>query len=151
MLQLRCTYCQTPFFLRREEALVALQEMSTGDLNHFDAHCPRCRRANQIPRNRLERAYPGWRVALDEMEKQTAKAEKEQAGKEEAVQVKEKTVAMKKSASKPAKTAAKPAADSSGKKSAPVKAKKPATAAKEMKPKAMSSATVKPSTRSKKK
>ncbi len=78
MLQLRCTYCQTPFSLRREEALIALQEMASGELTHFDAHCPKCRRANQIPRNRLERSYPGWQQALKELEKEAAKAEKEQ-------------------------------------------------------------------------
>ena len=84
MLQLRCTYCQTPFALRRDEALIALQEMEAGDLTHFDAHCPKCRRANQIPRNRLEHAYPGWQEAVKELEKQAAKAEKEKAAEAEA-------------------------------------------------------------------
>lgn len=81
MLQLRCTYCQTPFALRRDEALIALQEMAAGDLTHFDAHCPKCRRVNQIPRNRLEHAYPGWQEAVKELEKQAVQAEKEKAAK----------------------------------------------------------------------
>jgi len=79
-MQLRCLYCKTPFALRREEALVALQQMSVEKITHFDAHCPRCRRANRIPRQQLERYYPGWQQAVKELEKEAALVDKAQTG-----------------------------------------------------------------------
>ena len=78
-MNLRCSYCQTMFALSRETILAALGQMEVEDLHHYDAHCPRCRRANSMSRDRLEKAYPGWREALKEMQKQAANAEKEQA------------------------------------------------------------------------
>src|SRR5258706_5225684 len=63
-MNLRCSYCKTPFAIGRNETLIALQMMQTEDLLHYDAHCPRCRRANQIPRDRLELSFPGWQEAL---------------------------------------------------------------------------------------
>ena len=150
MLQLRCTYCQTPFSLRRDEALIALQEMASGDLTHFDAHCPRCRRANQIPRKRLERAYLGWQQALKELEKEAAQAEKEKVA-ETGV---EKPSPVKKGTGKPAKAPeAAQTGSSPAKKKGSVKGKKPAKPAaspKEKKPAARPSATVKPAAKAKK-
>jgi len=93
-MNLRCAYCQTMFALGRETMLTALEQMETEGLHHYDAHCPRCRRANSMSRDRLEKAYPGWREALKEMQKQAAKVEKEQAAAVE---------------EKPAKAVAKPA------------------------------------------
>src|SRR5258707_8309268 len=63
-MNLRCAYCQTPFTIGRNEKLIALQMMQAEDLHHYDAHCPRCRRANQVPRDRLEQSFPGWQEAL---------------------------------------------------------------------------------------
>jgi phage FluMu protein Com len=63
-MNLRCSYCQTPFTIGRNEKLIALQMMQAEDLHHYDAHCPRCRRANQVPRDRLELSFPGWQEAL---------------------------------------------------------------------------------------
>jgi len=48
--------------------LDALQEVDSKQLTHYDAHCPRCRRATQIPRQRLEMAMPNWRDELKEFE-----------------------------------------------------------------------------------
>ena len=79
-MQLNCFYCHTPFALRREEALFALQHMSLEKLSHFDAHCPRCRRANRISRQQLEHFYPGWQEAVKGLEKEAARAEKEGVG-----------------------------------------------------------------------
>jgi len=95
-MNLRCSYCQTMFALGRETILVALEHMEAEGLHHYDAHCPKCRRANSMSRDRLEKAYPGWREALKEMQKQAAKAEKKQAAAVE---------------EKPAKAAAKPVAE----------------------------------------
>jgi hypothetical protein len=44
-MNLRCTYCQTPFTVGRMEKLAALQRMQAENLHHYDAFCPRCRRA----------------------------------------------------------------------------------------------------------
>lgn len=81
-MNLRCSYCQTMFALGRETILVALEQMEDEGLHHYDAHCPRCRRANSMSRDRLEKALPVWREALKEMQKQAAQVEKEQAAAE---------------------------------------------------------------------
>ncbi len=78
-MQLRCSYCQTMFALSHEEMLAALQYMSEEDLHYYDAHCPKCRRANRVERMKLQRAYPNWQDVLKDMAKDAAKAEKEAA------------------------------------------------------------------------
>jgi len=50
--------------------LDALQEVDAGNLTHYDAHCPRCRRATPIPRQKLEMAMPNWRDDLKQFEKE---------------------------------------------------------------------------------
>ena len=67
-MNIRCAFCQTPYTLSRVEMLDALQEMDSQNLTHYDAHCPRCRRATQIPRQRMEMAMPKWRDELKEFE-----------------------------------------------------------------------------------
>lgn len=62
-MNLRCLYCQTPFTLARAEMLTALVAMNDKNQNHYDAHCPRCRRANSISRQRMELFFPNWREA----------------------------------------------------------------------------------------
>ena len=47
-MNLRCFYCQTPFTLGTEEKITALKKMHAEDLHHYDAHCPRCGRANPV-------------------------------------------------------------------------------------------------------
>ncbi|NWG33711.1 MAG: hypothetical protein HXY42_04660 [Chloroflexi bacterium] len=77
-MNLRCSYCQTPFTLGRLEKLDALQEIYARNLNHYDAHCPRCRRATPVPRQKLEMTMPNWREALKELEQEmTAHPQKE--------------------------------------------------------------------------
>ncbi len=63
-MNIRCAFCQTPYTLSRVEMLDALQEMDAHKLTHYDAHCPRCRRATQIPRQRMEMFMPRW---IDEL------------------------------------------------------------------------------------
>ncbi len=65
-MNLRCFYCQTPFTLGRAEVLGAIQRMHAENLHHYDAHCPRCRRANSVARERLELAFPNWRQVAEE-------------------------------------------------------------------------------------
>lgn len=67
-MNLRCSFCQTPFTLGRVEKLSALQHLYAENLNHYDAHCPRCRRATPVLRQKLEMTMPNWREALKELE-----------------------------------------------------------------------------------
>ena len=69
-MNLRCGFCQTPYALGRTEILAALQHLESENLTHYDAHCPRCRCATQIPRQRLEMAMPNWREELKQFEKE---------------------------------------------------------------------------------
>lgn len=67
-MNIRCGFCQTPYTLNRVEMLDALQEMDSKKLSHYDAHCPRCRRATPIQRARLEMFMPKWRDELKQFE-----------------------------------------------------------------------------------
>lgn len=71
-MNIRCAFCQTPYAIGRIEKLDALQHMYANNLNHYDAHCPRCRRATPVQRQRLEMTLPNWREALKELEKEMA-------------------------------------------------------------------------------
>ncbi|MBI5354651.1 MAG: hypothetical protein HZB50_18570 [Chloroflexi bacterium] len=62
-MNLRCIYCQTPFTLARSEMLGAIIVMNEKNQSHYDAHCPRCRRANSISRQRMELFFPNWQEA----------------------------------------------------------------------------------------
>ena len=62
-MNLRCIYCQTPFTLSRAEMLSAIVLMNEKGMNHYDGHCPRCRRANSISRQRMELFFPNWQDA----------------------------------------------------------------------------------------
>ncbi|MDD2921077.1 MAG: hypothetical protein PHQ36_02230 [Anaerolineales bacterium] len=62
-MNLRCIYCQTPFTLSRSEMLSAIVTMNERHQSHYDAHCPRCRRANSISRQRMELFFPNWQAA----------------------------------------------------------------------------------------
>ncbi len=54
------------------ETLSALQLMEAEGLSHYDAHCPRCRRATQVPRQKLEVSMPNWKEALSAAEPESA-------------------------------------------------------------------------------
>ena len=69
-MNLRCSYCQTPYTIGRIEKLDALQHMDANNLDHYDAQCPHCRRSTPIVRKRLEMTMPNWREALKELEKE---------------------------------------------------------------------------------
>jgi hypothetical protein len=74
-MNLRCGFCQTPYALGRTEILAALQHLEQENLTHYDAHCPRCRRATPILRQKLEMAMPNWKEELKEAVNQPAPAE----------------------------------------------------------------------------
>jgi hypothetical protein len=71
-MNLRCAFCQTPFSIGRNETLAALQHMYAENLTHYDAHCPRCRRATPVLRQKLEMTMPNWREDLKELEAELA-------------------------------------------------------------------------------
>ncbi|HVN16536.1 MAG TPA: hypothetical protein VMT73_12400 [Anaerolineales bacterium] len=66
MINLRCSFCQNLYTVSRNEIVAALQNIEAENLHHYDSHCPRCRHANPIPRERLEWAVPNWREVLME-------------------------------------------------------------------------------------
>jgi hypothetical protein len=66
-MNLRCIYCQTPFTLSRPEMLSAIITMNEKHQSHYDAHCPRCRRANSISRQRMELFFPNWQDAAKQL------------------------------------------------------------------------------------
>jgi hypothetical protein len=44
--------------------LIALQTLQDQNRHHYDAHCPRCRKANRVSRDQLEHFFPNWQEAL---------------------------------------------------------------------------------------
>jgi len=111
-MNLRCAFCQTPYAIGHVETLSALQMMETENLSHYDAHCPRCRRVTQIPRQKLEMTLPHWKEALTDAPAPQATPE---------------PVPAKKAASKPeVKPATKPAAKKAASKSETKSTTKPA-------------------------
>jgi len=68
-MQLRCTYCGTMFAVSREEMLAGLEHMEEHKLTYYDAHCPKCRRANRVERARMEHFFPDWKKAIKTMAK----------------------------------------------------------------------------------
>ena len=74
-MQLRCTYCQTMFNITQDEMLAGLEHMEEQKQAYYDAHCPKCRRANRVERARMERYYPDWKKALKTMAKESIQAE----------------------------------------------------------------------------
>jgi len=113
-MNLRCMYCQTPFTLARAEMLSAIVTMNEKNQTHYDAHCPRCRRANSISRQRMELFFPNWKEAAKQqaaaVEAAPPAAPKPASDFSETVQLPKavKAAAVKKPAAK--KTPAKPAA-----------------------------------------
>ena len=131
-MNIKCSFCQTPFTLSRVAMLDALQEIDAHKLSHYDAHCPRCRRATPIPRQKLEMFMPKWRDELKKFEAEMKENPQQEAPlpKPEAVAVAEGAPAPepkpapkaeKKEPAAKAKPAAKPKATTA--KAAPAKAK----------------------------
>lgn len=101
-MNLRCAFCQTPYALGRTEMLAALQTMERENLTHYDAHCPRCRRATQIPRQKLEQAFPDWKQSLKEAVKEASAAQAPAPKAAEKAPAPEKKTASRKRAGAPA-------------------------------------------------
>lgn len=59
-MQIRCYKCHKPFAVSHANVIAALDMMVEDDLNHYNAQCPHCRRANRISFEELKRAAPEW-------------------------------------------------------------------------------------------
>ena len=70
-MQLRCTYCQTMFSITQDEMFAGLEHMEEQKQSFYDAHCPKCRRANRVERARMERFFPDWKKAIKTMAKES--------------------------------------------------------------------------------
>lgn len=128
-MNLRCLYCQTPFTLSRNEMLIALATMTDKNMNHYDAHCPRCRRANSISRQRMELFFPNWQEAAKNMPPPTtaSTADPKPASaslKTEPLPKSLRKAALKTSTSKKSASSAKPSASKRKRASKPASAKK---------------------------
>jgi predicted nucleic acid-binding Zn-ribbon protein len=77
-MQLRCTYCGTMFSISHEEMLAGLEHMEEQKQSYYDAHCPKCRRANRVERARMERFFPDWKKAIKTMAKESTQAAAEE-------------------------------------------------------------------------
>ncbi|HNC08202.1 MAG TPA: hypothetical protein PLX14_05820 [Anaerolineales bacterium] len=150
MLNLRCLYCQTPFTVGRAEMLTALITMDEKHQNHHDAHCPRCRRANSISRQRMELFFPNWREAA----KQQASVAAAEAKEPMAASASLKTEPLAKAAKAALKTASTKKGAAQAVKAAETKkprASKPSSAKKTTPSKTSPSKPTKPSSKDKKK
>ena len=74
-MQLRCTYCGTMFSISQDEMLAGLEHMEEQKQSYYDAHCPKCRRANRVERARMERFFPDWKKAIKTMAKESSQVE----------------------------------------------------------------------------
>jgi hypothetical protein len=59
-MQIRCYNCHRPFALSKAAVHLALDEITSQDLAHFNAVCPHCSRTNRVSRKDLSRAAPDW-------------------------------------------------------------------------------------------
>src|SRR5271169_497900 len=119
-MNLTCSNCQTPFTLGMAEKVAALQKMQAENLPQYDAHCPRCGRANAVSREQLEMSTPGWQEAIKEPASEPAPVSSAEPPQPPAPVVPAKAPA-KPVVKKPAKPAAKKPKKPAAKK--PVKAK----------------------------
>jgi phage FluMu protein Com len=57
-MQLRCFQCGWSFGIGKDEIAAALEALQASGGSHYDAHCPRCKRANKISVEQLTRSLP---------------------------------------------------------------------------------------------
>ncbi len=60
-MQIRCYRCGMSFSLNKDEARFALMGLKESGGAHYDARCPRCRHANRISVEQLQRIAPSTR------------------------------------------------------------------------------------------
>jgi phage FluMu protein Com len=67
-MQIRCNHCHRPYALNKDMITIALDNLYSEDQHYYNAPCPHCRRSNQVSRQELERAAPGWKPPSTEEE-----------------------------------------------------------------------------------
>jgi hypothetical protein len=82
------------FNITQDEMLAGLEHMEEQKQFYYDAHCPKCRRANRVERARMERFFPDWKKTIKTMAKESTQADA--ASEKTAVLAKEKPAAAKK-------------------------------------------------------
>jgi phage FluMu protein Com len=71
-MQIRCYNCHKPFALNRQAVYAALDTITEEGLNHYNAYCPHCRRANRVSQDELRRAAPDWEKKTEGAEESTS-------------------------------------------------------------------------------
>jgi phage FluMu protein Com len=57
-MQLRCYQCGWSFAIGNEVIAAAVESLEASGGAHYDARCPRCKRANNVSMEQLKRALP---------------------------------------------------------------------------------------------
>ncbi len=63
-MQLKCSFCSTPFALSKEQIAQAVEVFKADKTAHYDAHCPKCRRAIKVTRRNFS-INPLYKRMLD--------------------------------------------------------------------------------------
>ena len=53
-MQIKCSFCGVPFALGHEQIAEAIKMLKDGEHAHYDAQCPKCRRATKLSRKSFE-------------------------------------------------------------------------------------------------
>jgi hypothetical protein len=53
-MQIKCSFCSMPFALTNEQVTEAVEILKKDPHAHYDAHCPKCRRATKLARKTFE-------------------------------------------------------------------------------------------------
>ncbi len=53
-MQVKCSFCSMPFALTNEQVTEAVEMLKKDPHAHYDAHCPKCRRATKLAKKAFE-------------------------------------------------------------------------------------------------
>lgn len=59
-IRLRCYNCSTPFAIKPDQVLSALDQVHQEGHKHYNAVCPRCGKNNRISKKQLQQSAPNW-------------------------------------------------------------------------------------------
>ena len=57
-MQLRCYQCGWSFAIGKDVIAAAVESLEASGGGHYDARCPRCKRANNVSLEQLKRTLP---------------------------------------------------------------------------------------------
>jgi len=64
-MQIRCQNCHRPFGMDKAVVHVALDQLTSENLGHYNAHCPHCGKSNRVSKSELQRAAPDWKTSVE--------------------------------------------------------------------------------------